>query len=246
MDFGAELNELNQQMQDVVDNPDDDIPDFIKDRKNEAVCIRDHDNDRAAIALAGSCFYVPDAERLALAPSLPPPPPPSFEGLRKWKMKPRLPLDISRNRYRDEHPSINVLRPTFVPEEKDILSLEETMKTMSFYASCDKSFSRIAQNLGTRMLDTQTSELKRMDETFGNMVSSECRHSTAWKTYLQRQRAQELIAHRLKMAQGDPEGQKARRGPNLASSALGSTLTKLESTQGLSRSKSTASFVAEH
>ena len=162
-------------------------------------------------------------------------------------MKPRLPLDISRNRYRDEHPSIDVLRPAYVPKEKDILSLEETMKTMSFYASCDKSFSCIAQNLGTRMLDPPASELKRMDKTFAKMVSNDCGHSTAWKTYLQRERTQELIAERLKMAQSKSDGRpKARRSPSCANSALGSTLTELKPAEGATTSSSKVGFAAEH
>lgn len=193
VDLNAELEGLNEEMAEFIEeeeSEEDDMPDWLKNRKGETKSIRNHDNDRAALALAGTCFYVPDAERLALAPSLPPPPPPSLLGARKWRLKPRLPLDISRNRYRDEYPSIDLLREPFMPTKEQAISLERSMKTFDFYAGCDKTLTRMNQKIATTL--KRPKKAPDLDNTFGKMVDEDLRGSMAWKTYLKRKELQEV------------------------------------------------------
>mmetsp|Transcript_15833 Transcript_15833/g.37322 ORF Transcript_15833/g.37322 Transcript_15833/m.37322 type:complete len:809 (+) Transcript_15833:120-2546(+) len=98
---------------------------------------------RRNLGLGGTAFYVPDVERYALAHSLPPPPPPSLAGAHKTKLKPRLPLDISSNRYRDEAPSVDPRVPVTVLTEERSLAMEKTMRIADFYNALSRSMTAL-------------------------------------------------------------------------------------------------------
>eukprot|EP00971_Amphidinium_carterae_P064621 1280411-Amphidinium_carterae.1 len=89
--------------------------------------------------LGGSAFYVPDVERYALAHSLPPPPPSTY----MTKLKPRLPLDVSCNRYRDEAPSVFAPVPPVALTEERSLAMERKMRIADFYNALSRSMTAL-------------------------------------------------------------------------------------------------------
>jgi len=94
---------------------------------------------RRHLGLGGSAFYVPDVERYALAHSLPPPPPSTY----KTKLKPRLPLDVSCNRYKDEAPSVFAPAPEVALTEERALKMERTMRIADFYNALSRSMTAL-------------------------------------------------------------------------------------------------------
>merc|ERR1711879_865570 len=99
---------------------------------------------RLALGIAGTVYFIPEVERYSLGPSLPPPPPPSLLGRRRLRLKPRLPLDVSNHRYRDEHPNIwseSCALPAATRAEWD--SLGSKMRQMDFYAGCNEAFTKV-------------------------------------------------------------------------------------------------------
>jgi len=111
----------------------------------------DHPKPQSSLLLGGTACLLPDAERLALAPSLPPPPPFSLLGRHKMKMKPRLPLSISFDRYRDEGPCIPILEGPCLDDAKR-QSLASGFRTVELYAA---TASAVSQHERRRLSSTE-------------------------------------------------------------------------------------------
>lgn len=127
---------------------------------------------------AGTLFWVPDAERYALQSSLPPPPPPSLHGRRRVHLKPRLPLEISNHRYRDEHPHLEPA-DAFRPAPVNHARFEQKMMTFDFYRSCSDGLVRLPRQ------QTKKDEIKQREE-FANFMEKEMRRSQSWKNWRKR------------------------------------------------------------
>eukprot|EP00913_Durusdinium_trenchii_P001670 g1546.t1 len=95
-----------------------------------------------SLETGGSMYFIPNAERYAWCPSLPPPPPPSELGRRRLRLKPRLPLTLSNHRYKDEHPNIFPPEP-FSPSEDHYASWEKKVLTYDLYKSCVESLAKM-------------------------------------------------------------------------------------------------------
>lgn len=131
------------------------------------------------LAIGGTMFFVPDAERYSVQPSLPPPPPPSLQGRRRIRIKPRLPLDISHGRWRDEYP-VPAKEPSYAITEKDRLGFEEKMKTFDFYVSCNNALQRLPK-------PKRASDKAKHITTFGELVARDTRRSQAWTQWNHRE-----------------------------------------------------------
>lgn len=171
VDLAEELARLQQEMgveEEEESDEDDGLPDGFKS-------IKDAPNPRLALGLGGTVFFVPEAERYAHGPSLPPPPPPSLMGRRRLRLKPRLPLDISNHRYRDEHPNI-FPEAGFIPSFNDKIRFEDKVKTYDFYVGCNKALTRLPPPVRAK-------DRPKKETTFGKMVDEEIRFSQAWKNW---------------------------------------------------------------
>merc|ERR1719215_643458 len=97
--------------------------------------------------------------------SLPPPPPPSRHGRHRMHLKPRLPLEVSNDRYRDEHPNIWP-DAVYCPRNDDYSRFNERIKTLDFYRGCNVA-------LATLRRPEWESELSRNKFAFGKRVEEE-------------------------------------------------------------------------
>lgn len=209
-DLAAELEQLEEEMkvEEESEADSDDLPDqFFK-----VANIWDNPDMRWTLGIGGTVFFVPDAERYALAPSLPPPPPPSLLGRRRLRLKPRLPLDISNHRYRDEHPNIWPEDP-FSPDIKDRKTFEKKLMTMDFYASCNSAFARLPQ-IG------REKDMLKSEVAFGRLVEREAQKgSAAWRNHvhvekMKRKKAAEEAAAQAAILAAEAE-ENARREEEL-------------------------------
>lgn len=180
MDIAAELEQLQEEVGADTDSSSgsDGLPDDLLNRQKQNIW--DNPDMRWTLGIGGTVFFVPDAERYGHAPSLPPPPPQNLIGRRKVHMKPRLPLEISNHRYRDEHPNIWPEDP-YNPTKNDKKSFEQKLMTLDFYASCSKAMTRLPP------LEREKDGPKHED-AFGGFVQKDTRSSIAWRTYLEKER----------------------------------------------------------
>lgn len=141
LDIQAELAAL-QGFADAEEAEEDVADDMNVKKGKNYKNIWDAPDPRWALGLGGTMFFMPEVDRYSLGPSLPPPPPPSLMGRRRIRLKPRLPLDISHGRYRDEHPNI---WPEGIPAAtvKERLRFENKLMTLEFYQGVDKSLMQL-------------------------------------------------------------------------------------------------------
>jgi len=192
LDLADELDLLKEEMgaieeKEKKEDSDDDLPEGLKLKKFQDIW--DNPKPKWTLGIGGSVFFVPDAERYAFGPSLPPPPPPSMLGRRRLRLKPRLPLDISNHRYRDEHPNIWPEAP-YSPELEDHLRFERTLLTLDLYKSCNMAMTQLPQA-------ERESDKKRHKVQFGKIVERETRTSHAWKEWRHREDLKKKEARRL-------------------------------------------------
>lgn len=202
LDLSAELEALQAEMpeEEEEESDSDDLPDF-----NAVGSIWDNPNMKWSLGIGGSVFFIPDAERYALAPSLPPPPPPSMFGRRRLRLKPRLPLDISNHRYRDEHPNIWPESNTFSPSNADRTAFEQKLMTMDFYASCNRSFSKLPP------LEREKDKLKN-EVKFGHIVEQETGiGSMAWRNFRHKEKIKRMKEDELLKAEAEAAAKEDRR-----------------------------------
>jgi hypothetical protein len=130
---------------------------------------------RLKLGIAGTVYFVPEAERYAFCPSLPPPPPSSLLGRRRIRMKPRLPLDISNNRYHDEHPNLWSLNAQLFdpPTSEDKKRFETMMVTHDFYASANKSMTQLPKMRSSK-------EAKKQRRQFESLIEENLRRRRGW------------------------------------------------------------------
>lgn len=190
VDFSDDLAKLTEEMKDHLKQQKlDDAAAAAADedensKKPKLGNIFKHPDPKWTLDLAGSIFFVPDAERYALAPSIPPPPPPSLQGRRRMHLKPRLPLEISNRRYRDEHPNVWPPDP-YSPQVTDYTSFLQKMLTLDFYKTCSEGLSQLPQQ-------TTAQDLPRHEEQFGNFVINKLKRSEAWEAWRKHERQRVL------------------------------------------------------
>jgi len=153
-------------------------------KKKRIKNVWDAPDPRWALGLGGTVFFMPEAERYSLGPSLPPPPPPSLVGRRRIRMKPRLPLDISSGRYRDEHPNV---WPEGVPAAtaKDRLRLERKLMTFEFYQGCSQSMADLQRPAGP--VGTPKRQQLSPEQAFSRSVWKHAQSGTGWETNRRRE-----------------------------------------------------------
>mmetsp|Transcript_35197 Transcript_35197/g.101088 ORF Transcript_35197/g.101088 Transcript_35197/m.101088 type:complete len:359 (-) Transcript_35197:88-1164(-) len=178
MDIAAELEALHEEVGSDTSSSSgsDGLPDDLKDKPENPW---DNPHMRWTLGIGGTVFFVPDAERYGHAPSLPPPPPKSLLGRGRVNLKPRLPLDISNHRYRDEHPNVWPEDP-YSPTKDDRRTFEQKLMTLDFYASCNKSLTRLPP------LEREKDELKH-EVAFGHLVERDTKHSFVWKAHVEKE-----------------------------------------------------------
>lgn len=187
IDFSEELEALKAELKtgdgkQDEDGDDDGIPEGLRGLK-KMPNMWDNPFPEWTLDMGGSVFFVPDAERYAFAPSLPPPPPPGLQGRRRIRLKPRLPLDISNHRYRDEHP--NIWAPAaFSPEQEHYLSFEQKMMTFDLYKACVEGLARMPKQ-------TRAKEERRHKYEFSLRVDDVLGRSWAWRNWRNRERARQ-------------------------------------------------------
>merc|ERR1711920_1017580 len=110
--------------------------------------------------------------------------------------KPRLPLDISNHRYRDEHPCIWPESNSYSPSKDDRTTFEQKLMTMDFYASCTRSFNRLPP------IQFEKEALKS-EVQFGKLVEQETGiGSAAWRNFRRKEKMKRMKeAERLKAEQ---------------------------------------------
>jgi len=203
LDLGAELEALEAEVggeEEEEESSSDELPEFEKVGN-----IWDNPNMKWSLGIGGSVFFIPDAERYALAPSLPPPPPPSEYGRRRLRLKPRLPLDISNHRYRDEHPNVWPDLNCFSPSAEDRQTFEQKLMTMDFYASCSRSFTKLPPL--QREIDRLKSEV-----AFGRIVEDETgTGSLAWRRFRQREKIKRMKEAERRKREADQAAREERR-----------------------------------
>lgn len=181
----AELKELKEEFQDSEEEEDDEdgLPEGLKKREGQKI----NSDKRLAQILGKTAFFVPDVERYSLAPSLLPPPPPYGDCLggsqKRLKLKPRLPLEISRGRYPDEIPYADEPAP-YSPTDENRATLEAKMSTVEFYRGASSTLPRWSKQRPIRNNVGGPGE----EDAFGTMLDKELRSSRAWRQYVCRQR----------------------------------------------------------
>lgn len=188
IDFSEELEALKAELMDGQEkedeNEDDDgIPEGLRGVK-KAANMWDNPFPEWTLDMAGSVFFVPDAERYAFAPSLPPPPPPSLQGRRRIRLKPRLPLDISNHRYKDEHPNLWAPAP-FSPELEHYQSFEQKMMTFDLYKACVEGLTQMPQQ-------TRAKQAGKHRHVFSLKVDDVLGRSQAWRNWRDRDRSRKV------------------------------------------------------
>jgi len=190
VDWNKELQALQEEFGDhEVEAPSegDSLPDGLGGR-TIGNC---HDawNKRTALGLGGTAFFVPDVERYAFAPSLLPPPPRgeghlALTGHKRLKLKPRLPLEVSRHRWRDEHPYGCPAELGFQPNVDDLRSWEEKVRRVELYGTLNKIITRMPKPDGIRKLPKK--------DDFEKSLDRELKDSLAWQQYIKRARLLEI------------------------------------------------------
>mmetsp|Transcript_101113 Transcript_101113/g.292400 ORF Transcript_101113/g.292400 Transcript_101113/m.292400 type:complete len:278 (-) Transcript_101113:149-982(-) len=179
-DLYEELEALKEEMgadEEAKSEDSDDIPEGLRLKLKQNIW--DNPKPRWSLGLGGTVFFIPDAERYSFGASMPPPPPPSLHGRHKRRLKPRLPLDISNNRYRDEHPNIWP-DPAYSPELADFARFEQKLLTLDFYRGCNKALTRLPQAKSRK-------DDARHRAHFGRMVLDETKRSQAWRNWNHRE-----------------------------------------------------------
>jgi len=199
IDFSEELEALKAEMKATEPEKEggegdgkDEMPEGLRGIK-KMPNMWDNPFPEWTLDVGGSVFFVPAAERYAFAPSLPPPPPPSIHGRRRIHLKPRLPLDISNHRYKDEHPNIWPASH-FSPELEHYQSFEKKMMTFDLYRASCEGLSRLPQQ--TRAKDTGKHQWR-----FGKYVEKRLARSQAWKNWRNRERAKRAEEEAQKQAE---------------------------------------------
>lgn len=195
------------------EDSDEDLPDHLKNKGGDNIW--DNPVPAWSLGLGGTVFFVPDAERYSMGSSLPPPPPRSLHGRKRLKLKPRLPLDVSNNRYRDENPNIWPI-PPFNPDADDYNKFEEILMTLDFYQGCNVAMSSLPQM-------SFSSESKRHRQQFGSKVYIETKKSEAWKSHRIRKKFEAEEAKRLANEKLLAEAAKARRAAQKAAASAAQT-----------------------
>lgn len=154
-----------------------------------------------SLETGGSMYFIPDAERYAWCPSLPPPPPPSMLGRRRLRLKPRLPLTLSNHRYKDEHPNIFPPEP-FSPSQDHYASWEKRILTYDLYSSCVEALARLPPQEFAK--DEYKHKLK-----FGSYMEKALRRSRAWKNW--RGREKKRVKDEESRTQRERENEERRR-----------------------------------
>eukprot|EP00933_Yihiella_yeosuensis_P018543 TRINITY_DN1517_c2_g1_i1.p1 TRINITY_DN1517_c2_g1~~TRINITY_DN1517_c2_g1_i1.p1 ORF type:complete len:586 (-),score=181.63 TRINITY_DN1517_c2_g1_i1:106-1863(-) len=203
MDWGDELETLKTEMDKFVDEggagaegdgeggEGNDIPDNLRVKKLPNMW--DANNPEFKLDLCGTHFFLPEAERYAINPSLPPPPPPSLQGRRRLRLKPRLPLEISNGRWRDEHPNIFTPEP-WEASDLDRENFEKKMLTLDLYRSCSDGLLGLPPQI-------RESESRKQQEMFGQLVDKNLKTSRAWQTWRARDQAEREAEEEARKAQ---------------------------------------------
>lgn len=150
--------------------------------------VDDYDDARYSVSQGGTMYFAPDAERLAMSPSLPPPPPPSTYGRRRLKMKPRLPLDLSWGRYRDEQVFTGDKPYNALDYERHEMAAER-FRTVDFYAGCKSAMTQLTVEKNQLMENgIHFGRRFRLPPTYwdarlGDLVREELQASPAWKAW---------------------------------------------------------------
>eukprot|EP00441_Pelagodinium_beii_P037640 CAMPEP_0197630378 /NCGR_PEP_ID=MMETSP1338-20131121/7885_1 /TAXON_ID=43686 ORGANISM="Pelagodinium beii, Strain RCC1491" /NCGR_SAMPLE_ID=MMETSP1338 /ASSEMBLY_ACC=CAM_ASM_000754 /LENGTH=511 /DNA_ID=CAMNT_0043201589 /DNA_START=52 /DNA_END=1587 /DNA_ORIENTATION=+ len=185
IDWSEELEALKAEMKaaeppkEGEDGDENEMPEGLRGVK-KMPNMWDNPFPEWTLDMGGSVFFVPAAERYAFAPSLPPPPPPSIHGRRRIHLKPRLPLDISNHRYKDEHPNIWPANG-FSPELQHYQSFEKKMMTFDLYRATSEALARLPQASTSR-------ESAKQKWQFGKYVEHHLGRSRAWKNWRDRER----------------------------------------------------------
>jgi len=190
VDWAKELQDLQEQFQDneeVAESESSSLPDGLGARTIGNVHNNSH--KRTALGLGGTAFFVPEVERYALAPSLLPPPPRgeghlARTGHKRLKLKPRLPLEISRNRWRDEHPYGCPPEEEYRIDADAMRSWEEQVRRVELYGTLNKFFTAMPKPDGIRKLPKK--------DNFERTLDWELKDSLAWQQYIKRQRLIEI------------------------------------------------------
>jgi len=185
IDFGDELAKLAGEFKDDAKANGEDGADD-EQQKPKLANIWKNPHPKWTLDLGGSVFFVPDAERYAHAPSMPPPPPPSLQGRRRMRLKPRLPLEISNHRYRDEHPNIWPPDP-YSPQVTDYTSFQQKMLTLDFYKSCSEGLAQLPPQ-------QREEDRHRQEQEFGDFIMKSLRRSPAWEGWRKSERERERAA----------------------------------------------------
>jgi hypothetical protein len=186
LDMSEDLEALKAELKDFEakqEGEDESLttnPEVPKVKVHKMPNVWDNPHPEWTLDLAGSVFFLPDAERYRLSPSLPPPPPPSLQGRRRLRLKPRLPLEISNHRYRDEHPNIWSPDP-FSPDKNRRQKFENKMLTLDLYRAASDSLIRLPKQVLEKQEDRHKAE-------FAKLVSADLGQSRAWKSWRQKER----------------------------------------------------------
>merc|ERR1719271_968828 len=193
-DEGIDWNKELQALQEELGSEESKVESEVESEPDDLYAqkignIHDATNKRTALGLGGTAFFVPEVERYALAPSLLPPPPRgegyvSQIGKKRMKLKPRLPLEVSRHRWRDEHPYGCPPEPEFSPDIDDLRSLEEKVRRVELYGTLNKIIHHMPKPDGVR-------RLPKTDD-FERELDWELKKSVAWQQYIKRQRLIEI------------------------------------------------------
>eukprot|EP00928_Gymnodinium_smaydae_P001044 TRINITY_DN1038_c0_g1_i2.p1 TRINITY_DN1038_c0_g1~~TRINITY_DN1038_c0_g1_i2.p1 ORF type:complete len:526 (-),score=181.84 TRINITY_DN1038_c0_g1_i2:35-1612(-) len=208
LDLADELAALQEELQSAGESSEDSggLPEGLVLADN-GDNIYSHDDPRLALGIAGTVFFVPEAERYSLAPSLPPPPPPSMLGRRRIRMKPRLPLEISNNRYYDEKPNIWPPAKGYKPPElEDRRRFEQTICTHDFYAAATAAFAQLPKPKGLK-------DYRKQRKAFGDIIDDHIRKSYAWRNKLHR----EYLIRKKKEEDEEKAEEDAKRAAQLKS-----------------------------
>lgn len=181
IDFADDLAQLAEEMKDHTKTKAGDDTAEDETKKPKLANIWKNPHPIWTLDLGGSVFFVPDAERYAHAPSIPPPPPPSLQGRRRLRLKPRLPLEISHHRYRDEHPNIWPPDP-YSPAVTDYSSFQQKLLTLDFYKSCSEGLSQLPRQQHEK-------DRARHEQEFGDFIMQNLRQSPAWDGWWKNERA---------------------------------------------------------
>lgn len=186
-----ESEDLEKEMADLIAEVGDDTEVIVEEEALpeglmtvNAMDMYDANDPRLKDGGVGKVMWLPDAERYAHARSYPPPPPASLLGRKRIKVKPRLPLDISHDRYRDEQAGVWLKDEVFNPDKTHMRSFESKLMTYDFYSKSQRIMTTIPQQ-------------ERLDQTrkhmvsFGRQMNTDIGKSMAWRTHVFREKLRE-------------------------------------------------------